>query len=505
MFNPALAMSHVADTLPDHAAVVAADRTLTFAELNQEVSRAARGFQASGMRPGDTVALQMPSSVEFIVCFYGALRAGLVAAPVAPYATPHELRHALRISGARALISAPPGAPEGGEGIEFLDCPTLLARGEAGLPDPLVLRSPEDVAAVTFTSGSTGAAKAAQLTHWNLWMSCTALQARTSPGAGDVVIACLPLHHVFGMSSLMNTAMAWGMTLVLVPRFDPDEVLDLIAKHRATRFSGVPTMYVDLIAAGAQGRDLSSLRHASSGGSALSSQVLERFEDMVPSATLLEGYGSSETTSSICLNPSRAARRVGSVGTPSWGTRVRIVGEDGTSMPRGPEHLGELQVSGPTIFAGYAGDPEATAEAFDGDWLRTGDIAWIDEDEYVHLVDRRSSLIIRGGLNVYPQEVEQVLISHSAVQDSVVLGQPHERLGEELAALIVLREPLQGLTDERREELREDIHRHAGEHLARHKRPRIVHLVQSLPRTASGKIRRPAARELLAEQPAPAD
>ncbi|GAA1175575.1 class I adenylate-forming enzyme family protein [Nesterenkonia xinjiangensis] len=500
MFNLALAASHAATIHPSRTAVVTPDGSLTFAELDAQISRAARGLQSAGMRPGDTVALHLPTSAAFVICFYAALRAGLIAAPVAPYAAPRELRHALEISASQALITASADPPEGCDGVPVMDCETLVARGADGRSDPFVARSPEDVAAVIFTSGTTGAAKAAKLTHWNLWMSCTALSARTSPTSEDVVLACLPLHHVFGMSGLMNASLAWGMTLVLRPRFDAAEALDLIAKHRVTRFSGVPTMFMDMIREGAQGRDLSSLRHVTSGGAALPPGVLEDFEEMIPSATLLEGYGASETTSSICVNSSRERRRLGSVGTPSWGTRVRVVAEDGALLPAGPEHIGELQVSGPTVFAGYADDPEATAAAFDGEWLRTGDVAWIDADQYVHLVDRRSSLIIRGGLNVYPAEVEQVLSQHTAVQEAVVLGQPHERLGEEIAALIVPGRPLGELTGEHRAQLVEHLDHHAREHLAAYKRPRLIRFVDSLPRTPSGKILRPAARDLLAEQ-----
>lgn len=498
MFNLAMAVSHTARTQPDRSALVFPDGSWTFAELESRIGQAARRLRAAGLEPGDTLALHLPTSPEFVACFYAALRAGLVVAPVAPYSSARELQHALTLCGARALITPEGHRPEGSDDVAVLNAADL-AEQTAGAPlEPLTARTTEDVAAVIFTSGTTGEAKGAQLTHGNLWMSCTALLARSEPTADDVVLACLPLHHVFGMSGLMNAAMAWGMTLVLAPRFEAGAVLDLIEEHRVTRFSGVPTMFMDMIREGAGDRDLSSLRHVTSGGSALPPGVLESFEEMIPSATLLEGYGASETTSSVCVNSSRAARRPGSVGTPSWGTQMRVVSADGTALPHGPEHVGELQICGPTVFAGYAGDPEATDAAFDGEWLRTGDLAWIAPDGYVHLVDRRSNMIIRGGLNVYPAEVEKVLIAHPRVDVAVVLGHPHERLGEDVAALVVPDRPLAEFSARARAALLDDLDEHARRELAPYKRPRLTLLVDALPRTSAGKIIRPAARRMLA-------
>ncbi|MGQ7787511.1 class I adenylate-forming enzyme family protein [Nesterenkonia sp. K-15-9-6] len=500
MFNLAMAVSHTAQTRPHRLAVVSAEESWTFAELEDHIRRAAGGLRNAGLMPGDTVALSLPTSPEFVVSYYAVLRAGLTVAPMAPYSSAREVRHALGTCGARALVTLDGSRPEGSDDLTVLSLSGLVEHSADDGAESLTARSPEDVAAVIFTSGTTGAAKAAQLTHWNLWMSCTALLSRSQPTADDVVLASLPLHHVFGMSGLMNAAMTWGMTLVLQSRFEAAEALDLIEEHRVTRFSGVPTMFLDMIRQGVGERDLSSLRHVTSGGSALPPGVLEDFENLIPSATLLEGYGSSETTSSVCVNSSRARRRPGSVGTPSWGTQMRVVSDDGTPLPPGPEHVGELQICGPTVFAGYAGDPDATSAAFDGDWLRTGDLAWITPDGYVHLVDRRSNMIIRGGRNVYPAEVEHVLTSHPDVAEAVVLGQPHERLGQEIAALVVPRRPTAELSTPDRTQLLETLDQHARQELAPYKRPRQTHLIDSLPRTAAGKIIRPAARSLLAER-----
>ena len=512
MVDLAWAVAHAARTTPEKTAVVEGQRSLTYAELDEAVSGLAHGLRHAGLAPGDVVALQLGTGIDFVISFYGTLRAGMIAAPLSPQATERESRHALELSCARALITGPgtpPGTPRtDGPGtddphpIRVFTVAELLDAGAGTSGDPVVSRSPAEVAVIIFTSGTTGAPKAAQLSHANLWMSCTALLSRSSPGPDDVVLSCLPLHHVFGMSGQMNAAMAWGMTLVLLPKFEAATVLDLIARHRVTRFSGVPTMFVDMLAQGAGGRDLSSLRYVTSGGSALQEGFAERFEEMVPSATLLEGYGSSETTSSVCVNSSRTHRRHGSVGTPSWGTQMRLVSEEGhvlpastgtaAKVPVGELPVGELQVRGPTVFCGYAGDPAATDKAFDGDWLRTGDVARIDHEGYVHLVDRTSNMIIRGGLNVYPAEVEQVLTMVPGVREVAVLGHPDERLGEEVAALVVT------APGQEHEAILHGLEEQIHTELASYKRPRVIELVDELPRSAAGKVLRPAARELLA-------
>lgn len=528
LFNLALAITEAGRSRPDHPAVITDEIRLSFSQLDEAVTDLARGLRASGLQPGDTVALHLPTGVDFVVSFYAILRAGLVAAPFSPQASRREIRHVLELSGARAVVAGESarenviaacnpsrtalvvadsplsGGPRAScdhtlEGDQQLSA--LMRMGRRVSHEATVSRSADDVAAIIFTSGTTGAPKGAELTHANLWVSCTALLSRSEPRADDVVLACLPLHHVFGMSGLMNAAMAWGMTLVLTSRFDAAETLDLIEQHGVTRFSGVPAMFCDMLAAGTGGRDLSSLRHVTSGGSALPVGTVDAFEEMIPSATLLEGYGATETTSSICVNSDRRRRRSGTVGTPSWGTELRVVDEEGCVLPDGSGQTGELQVHGPTVFRGYIGDPEATRQAFDGEWLRTGDLAHIDADGYVHLVDRKKNMIIRGGLNVYPAEIEQVLATMHGVNDVVVLGHPDDRLGEEIAALVIAEPESSSHGDTSDDgELIARLDERLRTELAPYKRPRHIELVDQLPRSAAGKIIRPDAQRLLAER-----
>jgi len=304
----------------------------------------------------------------------------------------------------------------------------------------------------------------------------------------DISLAVLPLFHVFGLSSVLNVCVRYHGTLVLVPRFESEAVLDAIERHRCTVFTGVPTMYFELLRADLAKRDLSSLRWGVSGGDAIPGEVIKAFEEKFPGVVILEGYGLSETASSATFNISAEQRKVRSIGKPIWGVEIRIVDVDDQPLPPGAENVGEIVIRGHNVMKGYYKNPEVTAEAFRGGWFHTGDLAYADEDGYLFIVDRKKDLIIRGGFNVYPLEVEDVLYTHPAITEAAVIGRPDERLGQEIVAVVVVK-PGADVT-------RDDLVAYCKERLAAYKYPREVRFVDELPKGPTGKILK---KELRAE------
>jgi long-chain acyl-CoA synthetase len=304
----------------------------------------------------------------------------------------------------------------------------------------------------------------------------------------DIGLAVLPLFHVFGLSTVLNVCVRYRGTLVLVPRFQPGPVLDAIARRRCTIFTGVPTMYLELLRADLGGRDVSSLRRGVSGGDAIPGEILREFEEKFRGMVILEGYGLSETASTTTFNVSAEERKVRSIGRPIWGVEVRVVDVDDKPLPPGPENIGEIVIRGHNLMKGYYKNPEATAEAFRGGWFHTGDLAYVDEDGYLFIVDRKKDLIIRGGFNVYPLEIEDALYEHPAIAEAAVIGRPDERLGEEVVAVVVLKPGA--------EVTRDDLVAYCKERLAAYKYPREVRFVDELPKGPTGKVLK---KELRAE------
>jgi long-chain acyl-CoA synthetase len=338
----------------------------------------------------------------------------------------------------------------------------------------------DETAVLLYTSGTTGKPKGAELTHLNLYMNCTVAGELFEFEKTDVLVAVLPLFHVFGLSSVLNTTVRYGGTLVLIPRFELEPVVDAIERHRCTIFSGVPTMYFGLLHMDTSGRDLSSLRVGVSGGAAIPGEVIRAFEEKFPGCVVLEGYGLSESTSTTTFNVNAEQRKVLSIGTPIWGVQVRVVDEDDAPLPAGEANVGEIVIRGHNIMKGYYNKPEATAEAFKNDWFHTGDLAYMDQDGYFFIVDRKKDLVIRGGYNVYPREVEEVLYEHPAVAEAAVIGKPDEKLGEEVLAFVALKP---GASAEPAE-----LISFTKERLAAYKYPREVRIVDELPKGATGKI-----------------
>ncbi|MFI6937129.1 long-chain fatty acid--CoA ligase [Streptomyces sp. NPDC050287] len=487
MSNLAEYLVRTARRQPERPALRLGTKTVDYAELDELSARAAAMLRAEGVRTGDRVALMLPNVPEFVVLYYGILRAGAVVVPMNPLLKAGETEYHLRDSGAVLLFEWHLAPGEGAQGaatagarhlpVEPAAFGALLA-GHAPRPEAAAV-SEDDVAVLLYTSGTTGRPKGAALTHAGLRHNTETTVADVEQlTPDDVIVGCLPLFHIFGQTCAMNAAVHGGATLVLVPRFDPQTVLDTIARDRATLFQGVPTMYAALLGhPGAERADTSSLRRCLSGGAALPVELLHTFEQTFD-CVILEGYGLSETSPVVSFNHPDRPPKPGSIGTPVRDVEVRLLDEGGKEV--GPGEVGEIVVRGPILMKGYWNRPEDTAAAIPDGWLRTGDLARQDDDGYLYIVDRKKDLIIRGGYNVYPREIEEVLYEHPAVALAAVLGVPDERLGEEVAAAVVLHPGALATAEELRE--------FTKQHVAAYKYPRHVWLMDALPMGPSGKI-----------------
>ena len=410
---------------------------LSYAQLWDAAGRMTSLLSSVGIVPGDRVAVMLPNVPAFPIAFYGALGAGAVVVPVNPLLKGREVAYYLRDSGATVLLA------------------WHTAAGEAG--------------------------KGAELTHAGLTRNAE-LTATTllNAGPGDVIMGCLPLFHSFGLTCALNVAIISGSTLTLLPRFDPGKALEIIGRDKVTIFEGVPTMYAAMLHDPASAHaDTSSLRVCVSGGAAMPVEIMRGFEQAF-GCVILEGYGLSETSPVASFNHPDKVRKPGSIGTPIAGVQMRVVDADGTELPAG--EVGEVTIAGHNIMKGYWGKPEATAAAITSGWFRTGDLGRVDEDGYFYIVDRKKDMIIRGGFNVYPREVEEVLYGHPAVAEAAVIGIPHEELGEEVGAAVTLKPGATATPAE--------LRAFAREQMAPYKYPRYVWLVPGLPKGPTGKILR---------------
>ncbi len=460
---------------------------LSYGELDDASARVAGLLRDRSVRPGDRVAIMVPNVPQFAVLYYGVLRAGAVVVPMNVLLKQREVAYCLRDSEAKLAFAwtsfaepAQGGATAAGTECVIVspgDFEQLLADAE---PAPAVVdRRSEDTAVILYTSGTTGEPKGAELTHANLTRNADVVVGMLSLGADDVILGALPLFHSFGQTCGLNAAVRSGACLALVARFDPDSVLETIARERVTVFEGVPTMYVALLSHPERDRfDVSTLRLCVSGGSALPVEVLRGFERSL-GCPVLEGYGLSETSPVASFNHPDRERKPGSIGTPVADVEMKVTDDDRNELGQG--EVGEIAIRGHNVMKGYFKRPDATADAFDADgWFYTGDMARVDEDGYFFIVDRKKDMIIRGGYNVYPREVEEVLYEHPAVQEVAVIGIPHTELGEEVAAVVTLK----GGTSVTAEELRDHVKRQ----VAAYKYPRYVWFVDELPKGPTGKI-----------------
>ncbi|MFJ8079472.1 long-chain fatty acid--CoA ligase [Streptomyces sp. NPDC096205] len=475
---------------PDKEALVEGDLRLTFGEVWRRARAQAGALAALGVRPGDRVALMAPNTAEFPLAYYAIAAAGGVVVPVHLLLSAPEVEHVLKDSGALLLLCHPAHAETGTAAAEAVGIQVVALGDEfdklAAIAEPLpsyVTRDADDPAVVFYTSGTTGVPKGAVLSHFNLVMNATvnAFDANDIR-PDDRALGALPLFHAFGQTVSLNSTWRAGATLVLLPRFDAERAIELMVAEKVDTFHGVPMMFVVLTAAAAGAKELPELRVCISGGASLPVAVLEDFEAAF-GATIYEGYGLSETSPTATVNQPCFGTRPGTIGHPLWGVDVEIARAEleGAVELLPPGELGEVVIRGHNVFSGYLGRPEATAEAIVDGWFRTGDLGTKDDDGFLRIVDRKKDVIIRGGYNVYPREVEEVLVRHPAVAQVAVIGLPDDLHGEEVCAVIV---PAPGAPEPDAAALVE----WSKEHLGKHKYPRHVEFTDALPLGPSMKV-----------------
>jgi long-chain acyl-CoA synthetase len=486
MTNFAQQLRQAAEEDSDRPAVKLDDLVLSYGELDAAAARAAGLLRAKGVEPGDRIGMQLPNVPYFPIVYYGVLRLGAVVVPMNPLLKRNEVAYHLSDSGARVILGWHDfeEAASGGSEKASAEC-ILVVSGEfeellteAEVVGEVTERQNDDPAVIIYTSGTTGTPKGATLTHANLRAGADVGRDLVDAGPESVTVGTLPLFHVFGMNSIMNVTVRARGLMTLVPRFEPGKVLELIERDRATTFGGVPTMYGALLNHPDRDQhDFSSLEFCISGGAPLPVEVLRGFDEAF-GCKILEGYGLSETTGMSTFNTRDRERKPGSIGVPVGGTEVRIVDEDDNDVE--PGEPGELVSRGPFVMRGYWNNDEATEAVMQGGWFHTGDVATVDEDGYLFIVDRKKDLIIRGGYNVYPREIEEVLYGHPAVLEAAVLGVPHPALGEEVGAAVVLKEGRHADADELRD--------YTKEQLAAYKYPRVIWFADELPKGGTGKV-----------------
>jgi long-chain acyl-CoA synthetase len=480
----------------------------TYAQINGAANQVANGLVGLGIQPGDKVALSCPNLPYFPIIYYGILKTGAVVVPLNVLLKGREIAYHLQDSDAKVyfcfegtadlpmghfgyegfqeaeqcehffVITANPAAPSPVEGTKTLGM--LIANQPPTFET--VLPNSSDTAVILYTSGTTGRPKGAELTHANMVLNARLSDSMYSADQEDVHLVTLPLFHSFGQTVQMNSGFYNGAALSLLPRFDAEAALKIMERDNVTIFAGVPTMYWAILnCPNAHLYDLErigrNLRLACSGGSAMPIEVMKAFNEKF-GVKILEGYGLSETSPVATFHAMDKEIKPGSVGPPVWGVQVRVVDPDDKDVPLG--ELGEIVIKGHNIMKGYYKKAEATAETMRNGWFHSGDIGRMDEDGYVYITDRVKDMVIRGGLNVYPREVEEVMITHPAVSLAAVVGIPHEALGEEVKAFVILKEG-QSVGEQ-------ELIAWCREHMAAYKYPRHIEFCQSLPMTATGKI-----------------
>ena len=509
MLNLSVLLEDSARQHADRTAVVLGPQRLTYAQVDAAANRVANLLVRRGIAPGDRVALSCPNLPYFPVVYYGILKAGAVVVPLNVLLKGREIAYHLNDAQARAYFcfegtaELPMGA-EGRAGFEQAPaCEQMFvitadpaagspidgvpALGEVTRDLPVefetVPRSETDSAVILYTSGTTGQAKGAELTHSNLILNAlTCNRLFQSRPATDTHLLVLPLFHSFGSTVNMNAGFASAATLVLQPRFEAAAAVKLLESEDVTFFAGVPTMYWGLLNALHEGVDVGriarNMRVAVSGGSSLPVEIIKEVRDRL-GVTVLEGYGLSETSPVATFSDPDRDPRPGSIGIPVWGVEVKLIDDSWTTI-EGADEIGEIAIRGHNIMRGYYNRPEATAEVMRDGWFRTGDLGRRDSDGFYYIVDRVKDMIIRGGYNVYPREIEEVLMTHEAVSLAAVIGVPHPTLGEEIKAYVI---PRAGATV-----TEDELVAWSREQMASYKYPRTVTFVDTLPMTATGKL-----------------
>jgi len=470
----------------DRVALKLDDAELTYAQLDDASARVAGLLMEKGVEAGDRVGIMLPNVPYFAVCYYGALRLGAVVVPMNVLLKKREVGFYLSDPEAKVLFAwhdfaeaAEAGAEEAGTELVLVEPGEFeqLLAGAEPMTD-VADRSEDDTAVILYTSGTTGTPKGAELTHSNLARNVEISRGLFDLEEGAVILGALPLFHSFGQTCGLNTSIKAGGCLTLIPRFDPGKALEIIGRDGVQVFQGVPTMYAAMLNHPERDSyDTSSLEVCASGGSAMPVEVMKAFEEAF-GCKVLEGYGLSETSPVASFNHPDRERKPGSIGTPIEGVEMKVVDDDGNEVAQGEP--GEIVIRGHNVMKGYWNKDEATEESIREGWFHTGDMATVDEDGYFFIVDRKKDLIIRGGYNVYPREIEEVLYEHPAVREVAVIGVPHDDLGEEVGAAVALKEGQEASEDE--------LRAHCKEQVAAYKYPRQVWFVDELPKGPTGKI-----------------
>ncbi|WP_406033112.1 long-chain fatty acid--CoA ligase [Nocardioides sp. NBC_00163] len=508
MFNLSVLLEDSARRYPRRDALVFGGTRLTYAQVDAAANQVANLLIDRGIQPGDKVALSSPNIAWFPIVYYGALKAGAVIVPLNILLKSREIAYHLSDSEAVAyfcfegtpelpvgteghsgfqassashffLITADPAAPSPIEGVE------TLGQALASMPVQFesVATEATDTACILYTSGTTGSPKGAELSHANTaFNALTCNRLFSSEPATDTHVLALPLFHTFGATVQMHAGFSMAATLHLVPRFDARQVIDLMQRESITFFAGVPTMWWGLLEALTDDVDVTriaqNLRIGVSGGSSLPVDIINRAQQKL-GVQILEGYGLSETSPVVTFSDPDRDPRPGSIGIPVWGVEVKLIDQDWNEVTQVGE-IGEIATRGHHVMKGYYNRVEATAEVMRNGWFRTGDLARKDKDGFYYVVDRSKDMIIRGGFNVYPREIEEVLMSHPDISLATVIGIPHESHGEEVKAFVILNAGAEATS--------EDLVRWAKEQMAAYKYPRIIEVASSLPMTATGKI-----------------
>ncbi|MCZ4223960.1 long-chain-fatty-acid--CoA ligase [Pedobacter rhodius] len=512
MLNLSVLMEDSAIKFGSNPAFSFANSSFTFSEVNALANNLANGLNEIGIKPGHKVAISCPNCIWFPVIYYAALKTGAVVVPLNILLKADEIKYHLedceantyfcfkgsqtlpigdfgreafnKVPGCKNFVLIGEDKPVGKNTYTIQE----LLEGQSANFDSYTT-SADDTAVIIYTSGTTGKPKGAELTHSNLFCNAVLSSDLFSVSTSDVQLVVLPLFHIFGMTVLLNAGLYKAAHSILVPKFEAKEIIEHLTTYKVTLFAGVPTMYWALL--NIQHPEIQdeaiikSLRLCISGGASLPLAVLNGFEKRF-GVQILEGYGMSEGAPVVTFNDLRVGKKPGSIGTAVWGVKVKIVGSNGEELPSGIK--GELIFKGHNVMKGYYRKPEDTSEVIKNGWMHSGDIAIKDEDGFYFIVDRLKDMIIRGGMNVYPREIEEVIMKHPAVSLVAVIGLPHDKLGEEVKAFIILKEGQKVRAEE--------IIVWCQERLASYKYPRMVEFCTSLPMTATGKLLKKELRNM---------
>ena len=497
----------------EYPMLYAGQREVTNLELQDSANRLANGLRNLGVAPGDRVVVCMPNCPEVFIAYQGIMRAEAIVLPVMFVLHPREIGFILQASGASAIITSealvpvmeqatsgmetPPklvvagiaqNQPSASAGITCHSLCSLMAAAEPEIRKPRIKE--DDIAVILYTSGTTGQPKGVMLTHRNLYSNAAAA-VQLAEESGDepgTTLGVLPLAHIYGFT-MANTLFLRGGSMVILPKFDVREVCEAVQNYKVERFSAVPAMiYALTTAPEVDEYDMSSLESLGSGSAPLPVSLIEAFRKRF-NAEIYEGYGLSEAAPAVAVHRKGEPIKPGSVGRPMPGVEVRIADEKGEPLPTG--EVGELLVRGENITPGYYNNREATEATLRNGWLHTGDVARQDEDGYLYIVDRKKDLILRGGFNIYPRDLEELISRHPAVAEVAVVGVPSERMGEEVVAVVVRNSDSQ-ITEE-------ELLAFCQERLAKYKTPRRVIFMDAMPRNGVGKILKKSLREQVAE------